>query len=233
MKVCFCWLFVLTGLSAELVKFAHISVTGRAEMKVKPDEAEIAFEVLAHGKEAAEAMEKLEERTLGVLKLLKEQGIEEKAVESASVRKRAVRRTQERRQLEILGYDCEQGFTVKLEGLEMFAGVMQGLLKLEGVQGIRSSFDVSTREEEELKLVQLACLDAKKQAENLALGMSVKLGPVFAMQTGQGYGPDGVRSLPLLMAAEGGGQDLFFVPDTIELSQAVGAIFRIAAGNSD
>ncbi|MGJ8723324.1 MAG: SIMPL domain-containing protein [Roseibacillus sp.] len=212
--------------------FPFVEVEGAAERDVKPDEVRIDFQVVAFSEDSETSLEMLTSYSMAALDVLKKFGVKESAIEGSEVQKSEVRKTEDRKKMEVLGYDFSRSYTVEFTELKNYPGIMKELFALEGVNGLYSSFDVSDREALKVELLREACQIAKKKAENLAAGMDVKLGPLYAINgTGRVFvfsRGGRFEGLPALYSV-GGEADakLFFVPSTVEVSSTVGAIFRL------
>jgi hypothetical protein len=116
---------------------------------------------------------------------------------------------------------------------------------MKNVGGIRPEFSYSKRDEIKSQLIQQATNNAKQKALNLATGMSVKLGAVYAVSQDFDFsgvdaiftysrGGEGMRSADFVSPPSfdfapdsQGSTAMMFVPRFLEIRTSVSAIYRI------
>jgi len=226
--------------------FPFIVVKGAAETKVKPDEAKVSFSVIEFSADPKKAEFVVLQRGQEILALAKSLGIPKEQVTSSAYNKSTTRKRDEHYNfLEILGYEISQNFTVNINNIESYTSFTDQLIAMKNVDSIRPEFDISNRDEIKNQLIQEATNNAKQKALNLAAGMGVKLGSVFAVS--QDFDFSGVNAIFAYSRNDGGSPppdfvpppSLDFVPDSqgstavmfvpkfIEISTSVSAIYKI------
>jgi uncharacterized protein YggE len=226
--------------------FPFIVVNGSAETKVKPDEAKVSFSITEFNADPKKAELVVLQRGQEILALAKSLGIPKEQVTSSSYNKSTTRKKDDNyNSLEILGYEISQNFTVEINNIESYTRFADQLIAMKNVDSIRPGFDVSSRDEIKNQLIQQATNNAKKKALNLAAGMGVKLGVVFAVS--QDFDFSGVNAIFAYSRGDVGmsppdfvpppsfdyapaTQDpvaIMFVPNFIEIRTSVSAIYRI------
>ena len=145
--------------------------------------------------------------------------------------------------LEILGYEVTQTFTVEINNIIQYSPFVDQLLGMMNVGNIRTAFDVANREEIDSELLTKATKNAKQKAEDLAKGMNVKVGSVFALTQDYSFAsfeavfgapehqsysapPDFVPPPSFDFVPDQEGSNMF-IPKTIELKKAVSVVFKI------
>jgi uncharacterized protein YggE len=219
-------------------------VSGSAEIKVQPDSAKISFSVTEFNKDAKEASLKVFKQGQAILAIANELGIPKEQVTSSEYRKTTKRKRDDHyNDLDILGYDVSQDYTIEINKIAQYSTLADQLLKLGNLENIRTSFDISNRQALEGDLLKQATKDAKRRANNLADGMGVKVISVHALSQDFSLSSYqsvfGVRDYSGVMAPpefapppsldfvpDSAGSNMF-VPKTIELRTSVNVVFKI------
>lgn len=242
--------FVIIGLllsasstAEKFPDFPFLMVDGRAEIKVKPDVAKISFSVFEFSKDPIEASSAVVKRGQAIVALANKLGIENNHITSMEYNKNAKReRDDNYNDLKIIGYEVSQHFTIEINNIALYSPLVDQLLSTQNIQGVRSEFSVSNEVELGRSLVQQATANAKSKAHDLADGMGVKLGSVYAVTQGRyfaslnavfGVYPGSVNASPAFVPppaidfiADSGSANMF-VPKSIDLSTSVSVIFKI------
>lgn len=239
-------LFLCCAVKAEnMPSFPFIVVNGSAETKVKPDEAKVSFSITEFNADPKKAELVVLQRGQEILALAKSLGISKEQVTSSAYDKSTTRKKDENYNLlEILGYEISQNFTVEIHNIESYTHFADQLIAMKNVASIRPEFGVSNRNEIKNQLIQQATNNAKQKALNLAAGMGVKLGAVFAVSQdfnfsgvnatfaySRGdvslYPPDFVPPPSEYAPATQDHISIMFVPTFLEISTSVSAIYKI------
>lgn len=227
--------FSLTASAQSMPDFPFITVTGEAEVEVAPDTVTVNFQVMEFNKSAELAMDTVAERGAEVLKLAKEHGLTHEQIESYAIDKQ-VRRNRENMNgnMEIIGYEVTQRFSLDIDGLETYEKLMNKLMRMDNTTGLNASFDISNREEVMTSLVAKAGADARARADNLAAALDAKIKSVYAITEDAGFdnfmarfGVSAEKYGNISMAADRGRSFDLFAPETITLSKRINVIFKI------
>lgn len=215
--------------------FPFLTVTGEAEMEVAPDTVTVNFQILAFNEISEAAMTTLAERSEQVLTLASEHGLTHEDIESYAIDKRTRReRKNADGQLDILGYEVSQRFTLTIDGLDSYEALMNALLRMDNTTGLNAQFDVADRESLMRELVSKAGKDARTRAEHLAAGLDARIKSVYAINEDGGFerfmakfGVSQESYGNLAMAADRSNSFSLIAPQTITLSKRVNVIFKI------
>ena len=228
----FCISFFCTA--ATIPDFPFVTVTGESTSKVKPNIVNIEFSILTFDKESNKA-NLLHQETVGILvEELRIIGVIPEDISSFEVSKRTTReRDNKYNELSILGYEVSQSFNVQLNDLTVYSAITKLLLNTNNVENINSKFDTTKRESIEAQLIKKAGGNAKKKAQQMALGLDVKIDSVFAFNdTGSfssffaTFGLDSGR----IRTAEQRRRvppSTLFIPQFIEISKSINVVYRL------
>lgn len=215
--------------------FPFVTTTGKAEVKVAPDTVTVNFQVMAFNKRAEQAMDTVAERGAEVVALAQKHGLEHQQIESYAIDKQ-VRRNREgsHGNLEILGYQVTQRFTLEVNSLATYEKLMNQLMRMDNTNGLNASFDVSNREQLVTDLVAQAGADARRRADNLAAGLGASIQSVYAITEDAGFnqsvarfGVSAENYGRLSTAADQSRSFDLFAPETITLSKRISVIFTL------
>ncbi|WP_444906207.1 SIMPL domain-containing protein [Microbulbifer sp. SSSA008] len=227
----------LTVTANPVPNFPFVIVTEKLEQKVKPDVAKVRFSILAYEQSSNRAMEKLTKSSALMLEALKKHGVLISSLESTQIDKNTKRaRKDGAYNLEVLGYEVQQGFNLRLTNLDKYPSLMNELIRLDGVQNINAFFETSKEEEYKEKMITELSAKARKKANALAQAQSRKVKSVYGITTeenfGQAYAIFSLEYNPqeyaLAMAADSYGMDLVMaVPEYIKVGQRITAIYEL------
>lgn len=215
--------------------FPFIVVNGQANVDVAPDNAKITFNILSVDKQPKQALETVALRGREMVKLAMKFDIDRTKIKSFSLQKRIIRsngRNYDKQ--EITGYEVSQRFALELVDIEHYSALMDSLISMENVNNVQINFDLSSRQALERELVKQAGEDARAKANDIALGLGVKLGNVFAASTDAnfssylatfGINEAGMRYMET--ASFKSGQYNMFVPETIAISKTISVVYRL------
>ncbi len=162
--------------------FPFVLVKGYAEKQVTPDVAIIRVSVLEYNKSSNEAVAAVLQRGKDIMRIAEEAGVAKEFVTALSYQVQIKRATDAKYQsTDILGYDVTQDFTIELKGLAKYTALVDKISSLPNIQRLTPSFYASNEDAIIVGLVKEACADAKQKASNLASGLGVELGTVFAV----------------------------------------------------
>ncbi|WP_445360290.1 SIMPL domain-containing protein [Microbulbifer sp. EKSA005] len=217
--------------------FPFVIVTEKLEQKVKPDVVKVRFSILAYEQSSNRAMEKLTKSSALMLEALKKHGVLILSLESTQIDKNTKRaRKDGAYNLEVLGYEVQQGFNLRLTNLDKYPSLMNELIRLDGVQNINAFFETSKEEEYKEKMITELSVKARKKANALAQAQSREVKSVYGITTeenfGQAYAIFSLEYNPqeyaLAMAADSYGMDLVMaVPEYIKVGQRITAIYEL------
>jgi uncharacterized protein YggE len=218
-------------------EFPFVIVTEKMEQEVKPDLAKVRFSILAYDKSSDNAMEQLTKSSAQMLEILKNNGISISNLESTQVDKSTKRaRKDGAYNLDILGYEVQQGFNLRIAELTKYPKLMNQLIRLDGVQNIDAFFETTKEDEYKEKMIVDLSLKARKKADALAKAQSRKVKSVYGITTeenfGQAYATFSLEYSPqayaLAMDAGSYGMELVMaVPEFIKVGQRITAIYEL------
>lgn len=219
--------------------FPFVTVTGESSRKVAPDMVTIELQALVFDKRAKMAQKKLEDTTANLIALLEANNIPLSKISSEQVNKRTkrARKNNSYDNLEILGYELTRQFKIELDSLERFPKIYNALLKMENITGISNRFDVSNKVEIGQELIAEAAVKAKNKATQMATGLGVELGSVFAFNdTGSfqtffatfglqgnnaGYRYEKFESVAMRS------EKAAFIPEFINISKRINVVYKL------
>ncbi len=228
------------SLASPLPDFPFITVTGKAKAEVQPDIATLSFQLIAFAPKAEAAKRQLDQSALALVKVLNQYSVSPSQITSFEIDKRAKRkRDSSYNDLSIVGYELNQSFEIKLQSLEHYPELSQKLLQMEQLTGLRTSFDVTDRLQIEAQLVQQAGVQARQDAQQLAQGMGVQLGKVYAINSTGSYqeffATFGLANQQEHMAARSNemymtpnqSKSQLFIPQTISISKQLNVVYEL------
>lgn len=218
-------------------EFPFVIVTEELEQKVTPDLAKVRFSIVAYEKTSEKAMESLTKSSAKLLEVLKKHEIALSDLESTQIDKNTKRARKEGvYNLDILGYEVQQGFNLTVENLEKYPVLINDLVKLDGVQNIDAFFETTKEDEYKGKMIVELSAKARKKADALAIAQSRKVKAVYGITTegnfGQAYAIFSLEYDPqefaLAMSADSYGMDLIMtVPEYITVGQRITVIYEL------
>lgn len=239
--IVFCSHSVFAGVAPD---FPFLLVKGEAEIKVQPDVAKISFSVTEFNKDAKAATTLISQRGQEVLSLANKFGIASEQVTSTAYAKDTKRRQGDHYEdLDILGYEVTQHFSLQVHNISQYSAFVDGLLMLPNVGNISADFDVSNRDQIESDLIKAATKNARKKANDLAAGMGIKVSSVFAVTQDYSlssfeavfgapdystrYAPPEFAPPPALAFAPNSPGSNMFIPKTISIQKTVSVVYKI------
>lgn len=170
----------------------HLSTTGTASVDVTPDIATINIEVSYSAKNAAAAKRQVDERVSQYFDFLLKNGIEKKDINAANLSTQPEYDYQKTSTAILKGYRAVRQVQITVRQIGKLNQLLDGALKM-GLSEIHAiKLGVANpnnyREQVRKKVIQAAIL----QANSLAEGFKVKLGPVYSIH----YQGDNDQSMP-------------------------------------
>lgn len=168
--------------AAELPEGPHVATSGTASVDATPDIATLAIEVSASSKDAASAKKQVDERVALYFDFLQKSGIEKKDISAANLRTQPEYDYLKTGESVLKGYRATRQVQVTLRQLDKLNELLDGALKA-GLNEIRAvELGVANPGEYRDLARQKAIDNATQQAEALAQGFKVKLGPVYSIR---------------------------------------------------
>lgn len=231
-------LFSISTTANPVPEFPFIIVTENLEKQVKPDLAKVRFSILTYDKSSEKAMEYLTKTSALMIEELKEYGIDISQLESTQIDKNTKRDQKDGAyNLEILGYELQQGFVLKIADLTKYPSIMNGLIRLDGIQNIDALFETVKEDEYQEQMIIELSIKARKKADTLAQAQSKKVKSVYGITTegnfSQAFAIFSLEYKPQshtlgYMSKRSYDMDLVMaVPEFIKVSQQITAIYEL------
>lgn len=168
--------------AGELPNGPHVITSGHASVDATPDIATLTIEVSVSAKEAAEAKKQADSRVQQYFDFLKQQGIEKKDIDAANLRTQPEYDYLKDGKSQLKGYRAVRQVQVTLRKLDKLNDLLDGALK-SGLNEIRAvDLGVANPQQYRDKAREEAIKNATEQADELAKGFHVKLGPVYSIR---------------------------------------------------
>lgn len=177
--VCAAMLLAAMPACAEMSKDRSVTVSGRGEVSVEPDKAEVSLTVMARADQQRTAQAEVDQTVAAVLRLLDDLDIPKKEINTTRVNiSPEFRWDRESNEREIIGYLVQRSIEVRLSELEKLGELMQRATAA-GVNQVSPPV-LGTRNEDEQRrrALALAAEDARQNATVLARTLDAKLGAV-------------------------------------------------------
>ncbi len=209
----------------------HLSTTGIASIDVKPDNATITIEVSYSAKEATEAKRQVDKRVTHYFDFLRKNDIQQKDINAANLSTQPEYDYQ--KSVAVLkGYRAVRQVQITVRQIDKLNELLDGALKM-GLNEIRAiKLGVANpnnyREQVRKKAIQTAIV----QANSLADGFMVKLGPIYSIH----YQGDNDQPMPvpvMFLRAENAlttKPDQTYQQQTIHFKDQVDVVFELQKG---
>ncbi|XEG68306.1 oxidative stress defense protein [Edwardsiella tarda] len=172
----------LNAQAAEMPEGPHVVTSGTASVDAVPDMATLTFQVSASAKDAAGAKSQVDQRVAKYFDFLKRNGIETQDISAANLYTMPEYDYQKDGKSQLKGYRAVRTVQVTLRQLDKLNNLLDGALKA-NLNEIRSvELGVAKPEVYREQARQMAIKNAISQAESLAQGFGVKLGPVYSIR---------------------------------------------------
>lgn len=168
------------GAHGHCAKPGILSVSGRGEARVAPDQVMISLGVTTQAPTAAEAMRANSERQQSVLDTLKQAGVDESDIQTSGLSLNPMMNYPASGAApSIEGYMAQNLLSVRVKEIDRAGEVLDSIVsaganEMQGIQFIRN--DSQAAEDEALKL---AVDDATHRAQVMAAAAGVELGPIL------------------------------------------------------
>lgn len=176
-------LLPLAAQASNLPDYPFIHATGEGFALIVPDMGEIDFDISAYDPDPNAAVAIVAERAEQVRALLVEAG-DKASVEIHNMRK-DMRKPDQAEPDAAPAYDIRSSVHIVLRDLGQWRVVMQGLLAMQNIDHMGTTFGRTDRLQAEQELTANAVQDAKRRAEAMAGGFGKKVGAVTAISSGQ------------------------------------------------
>lgn len=223
--------------ASNLPDFPFVLATGEAKVKVAPDMARISLNLMAFDKDPEAALMTVGLRGREIVKLLNGLNVLNADIKSFTLTKQIQReRTNSYGQGKISGYEVNQRFEVTLNNIEHYSLVMDKLIAMKNVNNVNINFDVTNRKTLIRNLVKSAGKDAKQKAQDLAAGLDVELGSVFAATQDNSFNEffarfglrqENMGRFESMKMSDRAGNYNMFVPETIELRKTINVVYKL------
>ncbi len=218
--------------------FPFVTVTGESDKEVRPDKAKLRLSVTVFEKESAQAELLMNQTTTKILTILLSNQVDDSEITAHEISKRTKRAREKNgyQELEILGYEFSRYYEVNLSDLSHYQAITEALQATDNIAHIESKFDSHQREQVELELLSLAAQNARNKAKQMAQGLGVKLGSVFAVNdTGSfesffatfGLQSDNSKYAAAMMRDGSGPASRLFAPKFIKISKSVNVVYKL------
>ncbi|MGB8815847.1 MAG: SIMPL domain-containing protein [Minisyncoccia bacterium] len=181
------------GYNKSNVQKDTITVSGKGEVIVKPDIANISFSVLAEDMDVGKAQTASTEKMTKIINFLKSSGIDEKDIKTTDYsiypRYDYISTTiypYNGKQV-LSGYDVSQTVSVKIRDISKAGAILSGVGGFGATNMSGLSFTVDNEDAVKLQARDLAVQDARAQAKNLAKSLGVKLVKITAFSESGNY----------------------------------------------
>jgi len=216
----------LSAEAAEMPAHPFVTASGRSELWMRPDIAELKFEAGAQNASAEIAANELLSLSENIMRLLAEHGVGAEDITAYEVSKKivAVNNSPD------AAYSLSRYFNVRVRDLQQWPDLLEQLMKMDHVDSVNSSFDRTDGDDINKQLMAAAAEDARKKGTLMAQAFGRKLGPVIAIARGpmdkisapfieqeRGREPRSTRPQP----------GKYEVPQSLPYTQTVNAIFML------
>ncbi|MDD9341572.1 MAG: oxidative stress defense protein [Providencia heimbachae] len=180
---------MMAGVAVPTMSFAnplpegpHITTSGNSVIKATPDMATLNINVSVTEKDAAAAKAGVDKRVAEYFEFLKKNGIDKKDINAANVRTQPkYDYSSVKQKSTIEGYVATRTVEVKVNNLEQLNSLLDGALAA-GLNEISSvEFGVVNPQQYRNEAREKAIQNATEQANALAKGFNVQLGPVYSI----------------------------------------------------
>lgn len=170
--ILFATLGILTMNAQQMVSSPSVTVNGEGEVKVVPDQVIIKSRIENTGKDPQEVQKANDVTVNNIIKFLKAQGIKEEHLKTEYVNLNKNYNYDNK----TYTYVANQAITIKLEDLNNYEKILNGLLEngLNRIDGVQ--FETSKKAELEKEARRLAVLNAKEKANQYITPLGQKIG---------------------------------------------------------
>ncbi len=218
-------------------KIRLISVTGDAEIRVRPDQVILTLGIETDDMILAEAKSKSDQRSRNLLDTLARFNIDKKDIQSDYIQIEP-RYDYDKKKREFLGYFVRKTYVVTIHDIDRFEEILSSVLEagIEYVHGIQ--FRTSELKTHRILAREKAILAARQKAIDLAAALDKKIGEPYSIDENHTYwysGYDrywgrargGMYSQTIVEAPPGGGEGGTFEPGKISVTARVTVRFEL------
>ncbi|WP_019617152.1 SIMPL domain-containing protein [Psychromonas ossibalaenae] len=212
--------FSVSSLAASLPDEPYISVTGTAELEVKPDQVIIQFQASALDRKGALAKNKVDQQVEALLINLQQSGFNNKELESADLYTRAEYDYQKDKRT-FMGIRATRDLTYRLTDIDKVNQFLDAVLAsdIEAINQLQ--YGLQSPEKWQLEVRQMAVEDSVKKASNLAKAYQAELGKIYSVNYQNSY-----REPMMMRAMSSESPDTStYQINTIKLNDRVQAVF--------
>lgn len=155
-----------------------ISVSGEAELSVRPDRMNVWLGIMAKGQDVAALRKEVAEKTGRVRAKLAEYGLGDDSVDTTQLTIGS-NREQEWGKQEKDGFFVHQVIKIVLAKFDRYDEIINASIDAGANQIHKTEMDVDDVGKYEKEVIKRACTDARKNAEELAANLGVAIGKVF------------------------------------------------------
>lgn len=160
----------------------HISITGKAQLKAKPDTVVVSLEVESLKSESAQAKKEVDDRVNDFLAGINKFGIDKDNVSASNISTRPSYRYSGNKQV-LEGYRASRSLKVTFNAIDKLSDFMDFALEVEINQIRNVEFKSSKEEELKQEVLALAVKDAKQKGKSLAAAFDAKLGKIYSINS--------------------------------------------------
>ncbi|MDO5408198.1 MAG: SIMPL domain-containing protein [Eubacteriales bacterium] len=207
-----------------------VTVTGKEEVRVVPDMAQVVYGIHTQAKDAGTCQQKNGESLDQAIEVLKGLGIQETSIQTSSYDMNPIRNWNSSTQ-EITGYEMNTRLTVTDIPLEQLGKILAGSVDA-GVNQVDSvSYFSSKYDESYQQALELAVAQARKKADTLAAAGGRTVSSMLAVRE-DGYQPETRYTAARNMASsamkqESAVADMAVMPGEISVEAQVSVDFRL------
>lgn len=210
-----------------------ITVSGKSQLNVDPDKADIWTLVQSDGLTASAAHSALQLKSNKVINALKDEGIDEDDLETTSFSVHPKYRWDEETNTRVIdGFIARHSIKIRVYDLEKagrIADVAGG--KNAQVQSIQFGLTDEARDEFDAKALKLAAADAKDKAESLTSALGARLGKVISIQQSnvyyssypRYYGSNGAMTVSATMQTE----PTQILPKDLTITSSIDVVYQL------
>jgi uncharacterized protein YggE len=213
-------LFVLVGIITCLPMFAEniyeipkITVRGFAELEVKSDHAEIAFDVVGRGNKIKYALNDCRKKTNRILSELRKIGLKEENFSTDDLAN-----NNHHGLINFIkgksGFDVTLRTNISISDLSKVEEIVSTIYDLEPNKIYQIQYSIKDIKTAKQKALKLALKNAKEKAQLMAMNLDIELGKVLSIEEIEYYNPNMVNEC-MPMEAQGLSNDkaMLFAPN--------------------
>ena len=178
-----CALLPMFAAAATLPDDPHVVVSARVEVEALPDIARLQLQISETRDTAADAKNRVDQRTARVLTAVREQGIADEDIQASQIRIYPDYEWDDGKRI-LRGQRVERSIDLSLNDLSRYGAVLDGLVQAGITELGNVSFDLSNRDALMAQAVQAAMADANAKAATLVAGFGRRVAGVYHIDEG-------------------------------------------------